>query len=586
MNPTAEPLPSSFIERVFLMSWRPFAWLAVSVLLTYGHTVFFQEYTYLDDYYLIVDFQPLLHDPAYLLKAFTEDVFHRNQAGLYYRPLLSLSLMLDANIGGTNPAVFHCTNIVLHLIGTILVMRLLTGFGLPRPFAFFSSLLFAVHPALTQTVVWIPGRNESLLAIFVLSTLLALLRFQANRLLRWLFLSILFFLLALFTKETALMLLPLLAMILVWKSTPRLSAAHYLLWGIGILFILVYWSLLRKAAMIVPLINYSEAVSIILKNSWTIIPYLGQIVWPFPIFTVAVAQDLPLVPGLVGLACLVVILLLPGKKDWKLILFGLAWFAIFLLPSLYRLPSSLYPMRFFEHRVYIAAIGLLFVLGGLGAEPGARLSRHVRHGIFALLAAGSAFLSFQHSFSFQNAITFGEQTARTSPRSTFVHNEMTMMQIPPQWTPPLDFSKRLLSPDDYYTRLQGIEHSLVLAPSPPGSGDSNLVLGAVYFAMGRLMSAERSLQAARSTEPNNAKPEFNLGVLYYAGHQEGLAEQHWQRTIELDSTFAEGHRNLCYLYYSQKKYTAAARHAERAQKFGAEIPQELLSVLAKAMRRP
>jgi tetratricopeptide (TPR) repeat protein len=586
MNPTAEPHPTSFVERVFLTSWRPFAWLAIAVLLTYGHTVFFQEYTYLDDYYLIVEFQPLLRDPGYLLKVFTEDVFHRNQAGMYYRPILSLSLMLDANIGGTNPSVFHFTNIVFHLIGTILVMKLLTGFGLQRPSAFFSSLLFAVHPALAQTVVWIPGRNESLLAIFVLSTLLALLRFQATRLLRWLFLSLLFFLLALFTKETALMLLPLLAAVLIWKSMPRLSAAHYILWGVGTFFILVYWSLLRKAAMIVPLINYSEALPIILKNSWTLIPYLGQIVWPFPVFTVAVGQDLPLVPGLVGLVCLVLILLLPGKKDWSIILFGMAWFTIFLLPSFYRLPTSLYPMRFFEHRVYIAAIGFLFVFAGLGPEPGLRFLPYVRRGAVALVAVGGAFVSFQHSFTFQNAMTFAEQTSRTSPRSTFVHNEVSMMRTPELWLASPALSKRLLSPDDYYNKLREVERSLTVALNLPKSADSNLALGAVYFAMGRLVSAERSLQAAQAREPNNIQAEFNLGVLYYAGHRERLAEQHWQRTVKLDSAFADAHRDLCYLYYSQKQFSAAEYHAERAQQFGAEIPQELLSDIAKAIHRP
>ncbi len=586
MNPPAEPLPASFIDRVFLMSWRPFAWLAVLVILTYGHTVFFQEYTYLDDYYLIVEFQPLLRDPGYLLKAFTEDVFHRNQAGIYYRPVLSLSLMLDANIGGTNPSMFHSTNIVLHLVVTILVMKLLTRFGLQRRFAFFSSLLFAVHPALAQTVVWIPGRNESLLAIFVLSTLLALLRFQATRLLRWLFLSLLFFLLALFTKETALMLIPLLAAILVWKSTPRLLAAHFLLWGLGILFILVYWSLLRKAAMIVPLINYPEALSIILKNSWTIIPYVGQIVWPLPLFTVAVAQDLPIVPGAIGILVIAILVVRSSEQQWDIVLFGLLWFVLLLLPSFYRPPSFLNPMRFFEHRVYVAVVGFLFIAGGCSKGVWSRFPPLVRSSLFSCAVLLLSFLSFQHSLSFKNAMTFGEQTARTSPRSTFVHNEVTMMQIPEQWTPPLDYSKRLLSPDDYYTKLSGIEHSLTLAPNPPGSADSNLVLGAVYFAMGRLMSAERSLQSARSTDPNNVRAEFDLGVLYYAGHREGLAEQHWQRTIDLDSTFAEGHRDLCYLYYSQKKYVTAAHHAERAQKFGAEIPQELLSDIAKAIHRP
>ena len=112
--------------------------------------------------------------------------------------------------------------------------------------------------------------------------------------------------------------------------------------------------------------------------------------------------------------------------------------------------------------------------------------------------------------------------------------------------------------------------------------DSGLVLSAVEFAMGRQLTAEQSLQAVLSFQPDNVLAEFNLGVLYYAGHREGLAEQHWQRTLVLDPSFGEAHRTLCYLFYTQKQFAEALRHAERAQGLGVDIPRELVDELVRA----
>ncbi|MGH2567508.1 MAG: glycosyltransferase family 39 protein, partial [Bacteroidota bacterium] len=170
----------------------------------YGHTLFFREYTHQDDYHLIVVNYPLISDPAHITKAFVEEAFHeRKQGGNIYRPFLTLSLMLDAQLSGTNPLGYRLHNLLLHGFATVLLFVTLTRLNLRREVAFFSALLFAVHPATTQTVVWIPGRNDLLLALFLFLSLLSLLRFKKLPQLRWVFLHGFFFACALFTKETA-----------------------------------------------------------------------------------------------------------------------------------------------------------------------------------------------------------------------------------------------------------------------------------------------------------------------------------------------------------------------------------------------
>jgi len=79
---------------------------------------------------------------------------------------------------------------------------------IPKNKAFFLSLFFALHPVLTQAVAWVPGRNDSLATIFIFSALIFFQRFLSKeKLMDLIFLS-LFFLLALFTKESSILLPP------------------------------------------------------------------------------------------------------------------------------------------------------------------------------------------------------------------------------------------------------------------------------------------------------------------------------------------------------------------------------------------
>src|SRR5262245_3603417 len=90
-----------------------------------------------------------------------------------WHPLTWLSLMLDAQLGGTRPAVFHVTNAVLHLVAAFLLFLALarmTG-STWRPAV--TALLFAVHPLHVESVAWVAERKDVLSAVFWFLTMLA-----------------------------------------------------------------------------------------------------------------------------------------------------------------------------------------------------------------------------------------------------------------------------------------------------------------------------------------------------------------------------------------------------------------------------
>jgi len=90
-----------------------------------------------------------------------------------YRPVTALSYMMDYLVWKTNPMGFHITNILLHMLASILCYAFfwhITGKDIRT--TLFSSVLFAIHPLLTESVAWISGRSGILGAVFLLSAFL------------------------------------------------------------------------------------------------------------------------------------------------------------------------------------------------------------------------------------------------------------------------------------------------------------------------------------------------------------------------------------------------------------------------------
>jgi tetratricopeptide (TPR) repeat protein len=119
-------------------------------------------------------------DPLYVTEnkgiqsGFTLDAlkwaFTTNQA-FNWHPLTWLSLMLDYQLFGLNPAGYHLTNLAFHIANTLLlfyVLHLMTG-ALWR--SAFVAALFALHPLHVESVAWVSERKDVLSTFFWLLTM-------------------------------------------------------------------------------------------------------------------------------------------------------------------------------------------------------------------------------------------------------------------------------------------------------------------------------------------------------------------------------------------------------------------------------
>lgn len=99
----------------------------------------------------------------------------------FWRPIVLLSYAVDWKIGGGSPLMFHITNLVLHAVNACLLLRVLRGWLESGLAALLGALLFAVHPAQTESVAWIAGRTDSLCVLGLLVAVMGLRCWREQR---------------------------------------------------------------------------------------------------------------------------------------------------------------------------------------------------------------------------------------------------------------------------------------------------------------------------------------------------------------------------------------------------------------------
>ena len=96
--------------------------------------------------------------------------FSTKHTGLW-NPLIWLSLMFDYQLHGLNAGGYHLTNLILHLMSTLLLFWLFNRMTGAIWRSAFVAAFFALHPLHVESVAWIAERKDVLSAFFWMLTL-------------------------------------------------------------------------------------------------------------------------------------------------------------------------------------------------------------------------------------------------------------------------------------------------------------------------------------------------------------------------------------------------------------------------------
>lgn len=524
----------------WLKGWRPFALLALVVFALYARTLSF-GYTNLDDTLLIRDNKAALEKGS-LADAFSQNVFSMlpNSDDTYYRPLLTVSFIAEYKIAGESLPAFHFFNILFHFIACCLLFLLLTLLGYARKQSFIFTLLFAVHPVFSQAVSWIPGRNDSLLAIYVLASFVFLVKWLAEKKRSHLLLHFLFFLLALFTKETTLFVAPLF-LLFSWQQKRRKNERSFkpviLLLSGWLLLSLVYLFARHEALASKPPVPAGAIISQVAQSSPELIPYAGKLLLPFNLSVFPVGADIEYSWGVLSLLLIAGVFFFARGKKTALFYFGLFWLLFLLLPALISKNVN-NEQIFLEHRLYLPALGLVIVLMEL-----AKLFNEKKPMRNSWLVPGAAIaffmvINFIHTGDFADEESFWTSAVKTSPHSAYA------------WA---GLGKYHHDKDQVEQAMNEYNRALELNP---GAVDVCNNLGNIYLKKGMNENARQILRQGFAVRPTDKLCD-NLGEALFALDSLDAAEQMFKKAIELNPEYTDAMNDLAAVYGRKGNFDAA-----------------------------
>jgi protein O-mannosyl-transferase len=355
----AVPLPCAGVTGG--RAWRPHALvipaLAAVVLAAYSNS--FGAALTFDNHLAIADDARIrAATPANIGLILHEDYWYGHSRSGLYRPVTTLSYLFNYAIlgNGANPAAYHWINFLLHAVNAGLVYLLGLAVLRKAPLAVAMAGLWAVHPALTESVTNVVGRADLLAGIGVLAGLLCYIHGAAAagwRRAAWLAAMAAAVLLGCFSKESAVVVLPA-AIIYDCAFAERASwrgrlAAYAVLAGAVAVFLAVRARILTQLPQ--PIVGVTENPLVgadFLTSRLTAVgvvgKYLWLLVWPLRLsadysynqiplfawrFTAEDAQTLAALAVCCGLAVLAI--------AWRLrqpaLFFFIAFFFVALAPT-------------------------------------------------------------------------------------------------------------------------------------------------------------------------------------------------------------------------------------------------------------
>ena len=123
-----------------------------------------------------------------------------------YRPVATVSYMLNSLFAGQDPRWYRLVNVAIHIANCILLYLFLSLFFNNPVFAFFTAAIFSLHPVNVEVLSCTAFRPNLLAMFFSLSALLLYLRFRRGGKTADLVFSGGAYLLAMFSKEIAVLL--------------------------------------------------------------------------------------------------------------------------------------------------------------------------------------------------------------------------------------------------------------------------------------------------------------------------------------------------------------------------------------------
>lgn len=520
----------------------------------------------IDDYKLILDKgRTFLNRPLfYITNGFGSP---------HYKPVTYATWIAEYHIARDTPLLYHFNNLLLHLFNCILVFfitrqvarRFEAIKGSDFMVAFFTALLFGLHPLHIESVSWVIERKDVLFTFFYLLGIAGYIRYLGNRSVMMLALSVVAYLLSMLSKLPGVTLPGVLFLLdyawgRKWSVKLIVEKAGYIAVFIFALFAFgvvtrssgegSIGALMNPEKKLSTADNMSEVRGIYGKSALASMrAWLWYLHSWVPVRT-AIGYPREAIIGFFGpfIHALLPLLLAAGffifrlRKKYPLLFFGHVFFFITLLPAIMRLGLGI-GIFMSDRYVYLPVFGLIFLFVGwlFALQKRKWFSPRLRLAVLgglSLLFAALTFIGTQH---WESPETLWSNVIRKYPSVDYAY---------------VNRGGYYREQGDYQRALNDLNQALARKEDV----NSFIQRGLIYRQMGQPAQAIPDYNKALEKEPDNMQARSNRGNAYLDMQQMQQAIADYDVVLEAEPRNVKTRVNRAIAYASLRQYEKA--HAD------------------------
>ncbi len=513
-----------------------------------------------------------------------------------WHPLTWLSHMLDCELYGMSSGGHHVTNLLFHLLNTVLLFLLLKRLTSAHWCSACVAMLFAIHPLHVESVAWVSERKDVMSTFFWMLTIWFYADFVTHKKKSKYLLALTTFTLGLMSKPM-LVTLPFVLLLLDYWPLNRIAFENAKQ-PVSELRITVKRLVLEKLPFFV-LTIISALITVLIGDVQTVqdftiwgrignalvsyTAYLSDMFWPHPLIIFRPHPgELPLWQPLLALLLLTAITLFVLRHGRRHRFLPVGWFLYLgvLVPVIGLVQVGIQARA--DRYTYVPLIGIaIIVVWGI-----AYLSRNWKSRQKPLMVAGVMVTlllmtcTYKQVGYMKNSMTVFEHTVKYAPNAHYAHNNLALA-----YKNAGDFDRAIehfseairIKPDKFeaynnrgvaYFGKQEYDKAVadyqeVLARFPDHVEARNN-LGNVFQIKGKLDQAIKQYRRALAVSPNHHEVNNNIGSVYFSKRDFKRAIEHFTRAVNANPFYLAARTNLARVYGEMGDIEMAIKHFQLA----------------------
>ncbi len=474
----------------------------------------------------------------------------------FWHPLTWLSLMFDYQLHGLNSSGYHLTNLILHIMSTLLLFWLFIRMTGAIWKSAFVAAIFALHPLHVESVAWISERKDVLSVFFWMLTLCLYVYYTEKPVIKR-YLPVLFCFACGLMSKPIVVTLPLIMILLDYWPLRRFESrkSNWVLWQlkekIPFFILSAVFAIITIYAQVKPTANvkYFSLTSRLANASVTFVIYLEKTFWPHDLAVFyPFPGQIPLwqISGAILFIFIISAAVIVKAKQLPHLLAGWLWYAITLLPVIGIIQVGCHSMA--DRYTYLPLIGIAVML--TWGIPSLIKSEDIRKKI--LFPSGIAVLAILAVFTWQqcgywkNSTILLCHTLQITKDNYLAHNNLGAV---------------LLDGGKTKEAFSHFNEALRLNPDYPIALYNR---GTAYYKMGQDQLAIEDFNKAVHLKEDYADAYNNRGNVYLSLGQYQLAIEDFNRAVRLKPNYVEAYYSRAVVYLNQGRRELGCSDAQKA----------------------